>query len=379
MLPGVTPAATNILMTTDAVGGVWHYALDLARGLAPAGAKVTLAVLGPMPDAVRLREAQAVAGLELIDTGLPLDWLAEGPDAVRRAGRALARLAATRGADLVHLNSPALAADARFDVPVLAVQHSCVATWWAAVRGGPLPADFRWRAALTGRGLRRADAVAAPSAAFAEASRVVHRLDRAPAVVWNGRAVVTPPEVPTGGWRPMVFTCGRLWDEGKNLAALDRAAARLAAPVVAAGPVGGPNGTALDGRHLTLAGNLPPAEVRAVLAGRPVYASTARYEPFGLAVLEAAQAGCALVLADIPTFRELWNDAAVFVPPDDDAEIAAALSRLLADREERFALGMAACRRARRYTVDAMAAGTLALYCPLVERRPVPAGEAAVA
>ena len=51
----------------------------------------------------------------------------------------------------------------------------------------------------------------------------------------------------------------------------------------------------------------------AILPTRPIFVSVSRYEPFGLAVLEAAHAGCALVLSDIPTFRELWQGAASFV------------------------------------------------------------------
>ncbi|MDT8262603.1 glycosyltransferase, partial [Roseomonas sp. DSM 102946] len=83
---------------------------------------------------------------------------------------------------------------------------------------------------------------------------------------------------------------------------------------------------------------------------------------FGLAVLEAAQAGCALVLSDIPTFRELWDGAAVFVPPDDEAAVALALDRMMADRAERDRLGDAARERARRYSTAAMSNAMLALY-----------------
>ena len=42
---------TRVLMTADTVGGVWQYALDLARGLSEAGASTILAVLGPAPSA----------------------------------------------------------------------------------------------------------------------------------------------------------------------------------------------------------------------------------------------------------------------------------------------------------------------------------------
>ena len=39
----------RVLMTADAVGGVWTYALDLAQGLNEADIAVRLAVLGPAP------------------------------------------------------------------------------------------------------------------------------------------------------------------------------------------------------------------------------------------------------------------------------------------------------------------------------------------
>ena len=38
----------RLVLTTDAVGGVWTYATDLARGLSARGVEVTLAVLGQL-------------------------------------------------------------------------------------------------------------------------------------------------------------------------------------------------------------------------------------------------------------------------------------------------------------------------------------------
>ncbi len=66
-------------------------------------------------------------------------------------------------------------------------------------------------------------------------------------------------------------------------------------------------------------------------ADSSVFASCARYEPFGLAVLEAAQAGMALVLSDIPSLREIWDGAAMFADPRDAAGFAAALRVALDD------------------------------------------------
>jgi glycosyltransferase involved in cell wall biosynthesis len=87
-------------------------------------------------------------------------------------------------------------------------------------------------------------------------------------------------------------------------------------------------------------------------------------------VLEAAQAGCALVLSDIPTFRELGAGAGVWVPPTAPHPAAEALNVLLAAPERTDDLGAAARAAAARYTVEAMAEGMLALYAELLAERP---------
>jgi glycosyltransferase involved in cell wall biosynthesis len=352
----------RLLMTADAVGGVWPYALDLAAALARRhNVETTLAVLGPLPDEDQRWSAGLVPGLRLVETALPLDWLAGRPEDVEAAGRRIAALAVDAGAEMVQLNSPALAAEAAFPVPIVAVHHSCVATWWAGVRTDPLPDDFAWRAELVRRGLHAADAVVAPSRAFARDTRAVHRLPTLPAAVWNGRAA--PPQLEAeGDPAEFVFSAGRLWDDGKNVRALDNAVARLGVRLLLAGPLTGPNGARATPRHALCLGTLSGDAMRDCLARRPVFASTALFEPFGLAVLEAAQAGCALVLSDIPTFRELWADAAIFVPPRDETAIAAALDRVLRDRGLRDHLGEAARRRAARYTIAAMADRMAGLY-----------------
>lgn len=357
----------HILITADAVGGIWQYALDLADGLAGRGVRTTLAVLGPEPDATQMRDADRIEGCRVLSTGLPLDWTANSAADVNQAGETLAALAISAGADLVHLHSPAFAAGGLFRVPVVVSCHSCVATWWDAVEGGPLPADFGWRRDLTGEGLRAADALVAPSAAFAAATAAAYRLPVPPLVVPNGRRAASLPE--TGEPADFVFTAGRLWDRGKNVATLGRAAARLSVPVRAAGPLHGPNGDAAATGAIEALGRLGEDGIRAQLARRPVFVSLARYEPFGLAVLEAAQSGCALVLSDIPTFRELWDGAASFVPADDDAAAAAAIEALIADPARRAALGAVARERSRTFTVDALTDGMMSLYREVLASR----------
>ena len=378
MSPLAGLAGLHVLMTTDAIGGVWTYSLDLARGLAAAGIGTSLLVLGPGPAPEQERAAATAPGLRLLVPGLPLDWLAERPEAVTAAGQAVADIASATGAAIVHLNSPALAARARFAVPVVGVCHSCLATWWDAVRGGPMPPDFEWRTALLAQGYAEVDTLIAPSAAFGTATAGRYRLRQAPVTVHNGRLAVAPETCVTGAI-DAAFTAGRLWDEGKNLSTLDQAVADLDLPVLAAGPTSGPNGAGIALRHLRLLGQLQDSAVAEHLARQPIFVSTALYEPFGLAVLEAAQAGCALVLSDIAAFRELWGDAADFVPPRDACAIRNALQRMRRDRERRRDFGVAARERARRYSLDAMTAGVLDVYRQALRGAGAPAGRGAAA
>ncbi|CAN7616586.1 glycosyltransferase family 4 protein [Phenylobacterium sp. LjRoot219] len=350
--------ALRLMMTADAVGGVWTYALDLARGVAAAGGATTLVVLGPAPVADQLREARAIAGLRLIDTGLALDWTAEGPAELDASVHMVRELARDLRPDLVHLNSPALAPEEGLPAPVLGACHSCLATWWTAVKDGPSPSDFAWRTGALRRGMGSCDALVAPSRSFAAATAQTHGVAE-PFVVHNGRR---PSASGRREREPCVFTSGRLWDEGKNLAILDAAAALAGAPLYAAGPLEGPGGERVQPAHARALGRLGAEDISHWLGHAPIYASSALYEPFGLGVLEAAQAGCALVLSDIPTFHELWDDAAVFADPRRPDSFAGALAGLLADATERRRLGEAARSRAKRFTVEAMTAGLLDLY-----------------
>ena len=365
MPAGLSNRPSRVFLTTDAVGGVWQYSLDLARGLGARGIETMLVVLGPSPGKAQRAGLHSLGSVELIDSGLPLDWTAQTPDALRETSGTLAELAAVYQPDIVHLNAPALLAEDRlYDAPTVVMAHSCVATWWRAVRSGAMPGDFQWRSAAAKRGLEAADRVVVATHSFAASLREIYGQAFPIAVVPNGRRF----HPARGDRQRLVFTAGRLWDEGKNVAMLDRAAAHIDAPVFAAGWAEGPGGTGVRFRHLNLLGGLDDEAMARWHASAMVFASAARYEPFGLSVLEAAQAGTALVLSDIPSFRELWEGAAIFVPVDDERSWVDALQMVLdaAATTQRF--GAVAQARASRYGIEAMVDGTLAVYRSALNR-----------
>lgn len=363
----MAPASIRLLMTVDAVGGVWQYATELASALAPFGVETLLAVLGPAPTDQQRHAVVQLDGVRLVETGLPLDWLSDEAS-TRAAAAEVAALARREQVDLVHLNSPALAAVPGIPVPTVGVVHGCLATWWDAARGGqPLEPAFQWHRDLMAQGLRACDRVIAPSASFAQSVRRVFALPTLPDVVHNGRAMIASSSV--GPISNIALTAGRLWDEVKNLRTLDAVAAQLSVPFDAAGDTLAPHGEVAQAAYLRLLGQLDGAALAARLAERPVFVSAATFEPFGLAVLEAAGAHCALVLSDIPTFRELWDGAAVFVDPLDETAFAEAIEGILSAPDRREALGQAAHERAQLYTPDRMASKMARHYRDLLAER----------
>jgi glycosyltransferase involved in cell wall biosynthesis len=213
-----------------------------------------------------------------------------------------------------------------------------------------------------------ADRVIAPSRSFAEAVEGLYGPGLAIEPVLNGATALNAPSVPKDGF---VLTAGRLWDEGKNVALLDCAAQRVGWPVYAAGPTAGPNGAACGFENLHLLGALSRNELAAWYAAASIFVSPSKYEPFGLTVLEAAQAGAALVLSDIPTFRELWDGAAQFVHAGDSVALARTIESLAGDSGLVNDWGRRACERAQDYTVERMVAGTLEVYASVLSERPL--------
>lgn len=362
----------RILMTADAVGGVWQYATGLSCALADLGHEVILSILGPDPSPDQLREAERIPGLRLVLTGLPLDWVSSGPEPVRAAAREVAELAARERVDVVHCNTPALIAAADFSAPVVAVTHGCVATWWQAAKDEPLAPDFRWHREMTRQGLLAADVIVSPSASYSANVRQLYHLSTYPLVVHNGR---DPVRVECRAGTPLkaALTVGRQWDKVKNAEMLDRVAASLDVPLFAAGALRGPNGEEFSPSHLQPLGHLDAEVLAKFVSLKPVFVSAATFEPFGLAVLEAANAGCPLVLSDIPTFRELWDGVALFADPDDPESFIAAIEHLLGDADLRARMGKAACQRSENFTPQAMASEMLPVYSDLLERTEVAA------
>jgi glycosyltransferase involved in cell wall biosynthesis len=350
----------HVLMTADAMGGVWTYALALARSLARAGVRTTLATMGEPPRAAQRESAAAVPGLSLHESAYALEWMNDAWDDVRAAGDWLLRLESDERPDIVHVNGYAHG-QLPWTAPVVVVAHSCVFSWWLAVEGGlPPPRYGRYRDAVTA-GLAHANAIVAPTRWMLDAVRAHYGGFACP-------AFVIPNGLEGGGARhatskePLVLGVGRAWDRAKNIAALDAVAGRVKWPVAVAGPAEGPDGQRVALGRARALGWLDRPAIDEWMARAAIFAAPARYEPFGLVALEAALHGCALVLGEIPSLREVWGPAATYAPPDDLDHLACAIERLAHDPTARARAGAMARDRALSYGADAMAGRYLAVY-----------------
>jgi glycogen synthase len=361
----------RVLMTADTVGGVWTYAVELSRAFRGAGIEVVLATMGRLATPEQRDEIAALPNVHLFESEFRLPWMDHPWDDVGRAGAWLLDLAQRLEPDVIHLNEPVYGA-LPWPRPTVAVAHSCVLSWWESVWHRTAPPQWDQYARAMREGLQAADQVVAPSTWMLTA---VHRLYgvRGGQVIPNGRDSQGLAPEPKA---PLIFAAGRLWDEAKNLLALEQIAEGLSWPIYIAGDARHPSRSEpVETKHCRLLGRLSTEDISSWLRRAGIYAFPAKYEPFGLSILEAALAGCALVLSDLPTLRERWDGAAIFVDPDEHAILHLALDALITDSGLRHTLAMRARRRALDLSPERMARAYLALYRELLAR-PSPFTEA---
>jgi glycogen synthase len=381
----------RILMTADAVGGVWTYALELARALLAFGVETTIATMGPAPSIEQRAEALDVPRLDLLTRTFALEWMEDPWRDLDAAGEWLLDVESDVRPAVVHLNGYAHAA-LPWSHPVVVAGHSCVASWQQAV-GEPIDVAWmrRYRSVVVS-GLRAADWVVAPSAAMLQAlQRLYGPLGNA-SVIANGR---DPDRFLPREKEPLIFAAGRLWDRAKNIDTVAAIAPDLSWPVAIAGgpeicgvgaelaPPSADGGTGLAPASARLAaeqprplhrgrtspvylGKMSSREIASWLGRASIFVLPARYEPFGLLPLEAALAGCALVLGDIASLREIWSDAALYVDPDDRDALPVRIERLIAEPRLLVDRAAAARSRALTYTSARMAERYARLYGALV-------------
>src|SRR5581483_5754591 len=355
----------HVLITTDTVGGVWTYTQELVKALLGRGNEVTLVSFGKLPKPVQISWAESFHELDYRPTDYRLEWMEVAQRDIEESRSYLEMVVREVQPDILHLNQYCYSNVAP-GVPRIVVAHSDVVSWWVAVHGHE-PDESPWicwyRETVT-HGLDHADVVVAPSQWMLDQVRTYYTRPRAAQVIYNGRDpdLFASCELKEN----IVVTAGRLWDEGKRMSLLLKC--EQAVPIYVAGSLEHPHridsgSEKSASRNVHFMGEQTQEQMQQLLSRSAIYAATSCYEPFGLAPLEAALSGCALVANDIPTFREIWEDAAVYFQRNEPDDLAAVIRKLAEDEALQRRCGSRAYQRAReRYTAEKMVDQYEALY-----------------
>lgn len=332
----------HILITADTVGGVWTYSKELVSGLLRQGVRVTLVSFGSLPSPGQSEWIGSLAQQErerfaYFPTAFKLEWMQDSAADVETSADLLRTIIRETGPDLLHFNQFYYGA-LDCDVPRIVVAHSDLMSWWMAVHGQEPPPSpwMSWYRDIVARGLRQASTVVAPSQwMLGQVERYYGKPQRA-SVIYNGRSLrLFNPYLAK---QNTIVTVGRLWDAGKNVALILREP--MPAPVVVVGAERHPEThgrgfSAAQHKNFCLEPHKTEKQMAQILARAGVYAALSQYEPFGLAPVEAALSRCAIVASDIPTFRELWQDNALFFCSNDSGDLRRVLASLARDPDLR--------------------------------------------
>jgi glycogen(starch) synthase len=367
----------HVLVTTDTLSGVWTYTQELVSGLVSRGVRVTLVSLGDIPLPHQISWMDDLEGLEYRPTAFRLDWMQEAEQDLKDSSAYLAALVKELKPDLLHLNQLCYGGLA-VETPRVVVAHGDLISWWKEVHGHE-PREGRWmrwyREAVTS-GLWHASAVVAPSLWMLDAIRACYTRPRHDSVIYNGRNPVSfNPYVSKDD---SVLAVGRLSDASKQVSLLTQHSHPLPVCIVGSeAPVADPEISirtdvklAIDQVCVAIKGPQTQAQLRTLYSRASIYAATSRYEAFGMAPLEAAFSRCAIVANDIPSFREIWGEAAIYFQANDAESLADVIRRLHEHRDLCRGYATRAYQRAREcFTAKRMIDEYVRLYHSLIGAR----------
>ena len=343
---------SKILMTADTIGGVWTYALELTRALEQTGTQVAMATMGGRLSDEQREEVAKISNLTVYESDYKLEWMDNPWQDVEKAGEWLLQLRDEIQPDIIHLNGM-VHGSLDWGKPVVVVVHSCVLSWWKAVKDEEAPKEWDTYKELVKKGLQAADTVIAPTQAMLHQAEELYGPFKRSSVIYNGRA---QHNFQFGRKEPFVFSLGRVWDEAKNISMLAHIASDLQWPVYIAGDDKHPaTGKTIELENVHFLGKLTNKEVSDWLSRASIYALPAKYEPFGLTILEAAMSGCALVVGKTESQAEIWGNAAKYADPNSADELRDTVNNLIEDEFSRNIMSCRSVKRSHNYTADQMA------------------------
>ena len=360
----------HVLVTADSLSGSWTYVRELVTGLVTRGVQVTLVSFGEIPLPDQIAWMDHLHGLDYRPTAFRLEWMQEAEQDLPESTAYLMALVRELHPDVLHLNQFCYG-NLPVDVPRVVMAHGDLITWTQAVHNrSPQPQrSLTWYRRTVLNGLAGADAVVAPSSWMADCITACYCRPQRTEVIYPSRnPIFFNPYVSKDD---CVLAVGRLVDASKQVFLLTQQQHPLPVCIVGSEqtvpmpriPIRADVKVATEQTTVAIRGPQTDAQLRALYSRAAIYAATSRYEPLGLPALEAAFSRCAIVANDIPSYREIWGDAAIYFRTNDAASLAENIRLLNEDRPMRRAYAELAYTRAReRFTTKRMIDQYLELY-----------------
>src|SRR5271165_1832855 len=371
----------HVLVTGDTLSGSWTYTRELVTGLVTRGVRVTLVSFGEIPLPDQTAWMDHLHGLDYRPTAFRLEWMQEAEEDLKDSSEFLTALVRELRPDVLHLNQYCYG-DLRVNVPRVIMAHGDLITWSHAVRErGQSPSRvMTWYRDTVLRGIACADALVAPSTWMLERIGICYGQPQHGEVIYPGRnPIFFNPYVSKDD---CVLAVGRMVDAGKQVFLLTQQPHPVPVCIVGSEqtvpipriPIRADVKLSTDQTSVAIRGPQTEAQLRALYSRAAIYVATARYEPLSIPALEAAFSRCAIVANDIPSFREIWGDAALYFRTNDAVSLAESIRRLSEDRSLRRAYAELAYTRAReRFTTKRMIEDYLQLYRGLIAVKTVAA------
>jgi len=368
----------HVLVTGDTLSSSWTYTRELVTGLVTRGVRVTLVSFGEIPLPSQTTWMDHLHGLDYRPTAFRLEWMQEAEEELAESSAFLVSLVHELRPDVLHLHQFCYG-DLPVDVPRVVMAYSDLMTWREAVPGSTKAAEIAERQELSQyhdtvlRGIAGANAVIAPSQWMLDRISACYMRPSHGEVIYPGRnPIFFNPYVSKDD---CVLAVGRLVDASRQVSLLTQRTHPVSVCIVGAEqtipapriPIRADVKVATEETSVAIRGPQTEAQLRALYSRAGIFAATARYDALGMPTLEAAFSRCAIVANDIPSYREMWGDTALYFRTNDADSLAESICRLSGDRAMRRGYAELSYTRAReRFTTKRMIDEYLELYRSLV-------------
>lgn len=348
----------KILMTACANGGIWTYTSNLVQELAKHGCEIHLAIMGQKLTSEQQFLLSEVENLSVYESLYSFEWSDRADANQDSKEQWLLNLEHKIRPDFIHLNSITQGA-IPFSAPVITVCHSNKIA--LQCDGKELPTErtnaFRERVALS---FQRSDLIVGTTKCTLDKLEALYGPIPNTALIYNGVNCLMYNYHQEK--EELILSVASDTDELKAYKNLENTAPKIDWEIRVVNDATEPKEIASEFAYLKCEFQSSHNQIKKELSKASVFVQPAQANPFELPSIEAAFCGCAILVNDTASSRELWEDCAVYFDPEDPQDLQDKLKKLQDNFYWRDEMARRARNRAFHFTVETSAQNYLNIY-----------------